>query len=80
MKTYMAHAQDVVRKWYVVDAEGVVLGRLVFTAPEKGNYGVVLKKDSGDRWTFPQGPDPLDLLDYIKVSEKEALITSTLRT
>ncbi len=28
MKTYMAHSQDVVRKWYVVDAEGVVLGRL----------------------------------------------------
>ncbi len=28
MKTYMAHADDVVRKWYVVDAEGMVLGRL----------------------------------------------------
>lgn len=28
MKTYMAHEQDVVRKWYVVDAEGMVLGRL----------------------------------------------------
>ena len=28
MKTYMAHEQDVVRKWYVVDAEGVALGRL----------------------------------------------------
>lgn len=28
MKTYMAHATDVVRKWYVVDAEGVALGRL----------------------------------------------------
>ena len=28
MKTYMARANDVVRKWYVVDAEGVVLGRL----------------------------------------------------
>ena len=28
MKTYMAHAKDVVRKWYVVDAEGVALGRL----------------------------------------------------
>jgi large subunit ribosomal protein L13 len=24
----MAHAQDVVRKWYVVDAEGMLLGRL----------------------------------------------------
>lgn len=28
MKTYMAHADSVVRKWYVVDAEGVALGRL----------------------------------------------------
>ena len=28
MKTYMAKASDVQRKWYVVDAEGVVLGRL----------------------------------------------------
>ena len=28
MKTYMANAQTVERKWYVVDAEGVALGRL----------------------------------------------------
>lgn len=28
MKTYMAHAENVVRKWYVVDAEGVALGRV----------------------------------------------------
>ncbi len=28
MKTYMAHADNVVRKWYVVDAEGQTLGRL----------------------------------------------------
>ena len=28
MKTYMAHAETVERKWYVVDAEGVALGRL----------------------------------------------------
>ena len=28
MKTYMAHADNVVRKWYVVDAEGIALGRL----------------------------------------------------
>ena len=28
MKTYMAKSTDVVRKWYVVDAEGMVLGRL----------------------------------------------------
>lgn len=28
MKTYMANAQTVERKWYVVDAEGIPLGRL----------------------------------------------------
>ena len=28
MKTYMAHKETVDRKWYVVDAEGLVLGRL----------------------------------------------------
>ena len=28
MKTYSAKPQDVERKWYVVDAEGVILGRL----------------------------------------------------
>lgn len=28
MKTYMAKAADVQRKWYVVDAEGIALGRL----------------------------------------------------
>ena len=28
MKTYMAHAENVDRKWYVVDAEGIALGRL----------------------------------------------------
>ena len=28
MKTYMAHENEVVRKWYVVDADGIALGRL----------------------------------------------------
>ena len=28
MKTYMAKNTDVERKWYVVDADGVALGRL----------------------------------------------------
>ena len=28
MKTYMAHAETVERKWYVVDATGLPLGRL----------------------------------------------------
>lgn len=28
MKTFMANAQNVVRKWYVVDADGIALGRV----------------------------------------------------
>ncbi len=28
MRTYMAHANEVERKWYVVDADGIALGRL----------------------------------------------------
>lgn len=28
MKSYMAKAEDVQRKWYVIDAEGKVLGRM----------------------------------------------------
>ena len=30
MKTYMANPDKIERKWYVVDAEGQTLGRLVF--------------------------------------------------
>lgn len=32
MKTFMAKAQDINRKWYVLDAEGKVLGRLAAEA------------------------------------------------
>ena len=28
MKTYMAKAETVDRKWYIIDAEGMVLGRM----------------------------------------------------
>ena len=28
LNTFMANAQNVERKWYVVDADGMVLGRL----------------------------------------------------
>ena len=60
MNTYMAKAEDVQRKWYVVDAEGVVLGRLAsqvasilrgkhkptYTPPvDTGDYVIVLNAD-----------------------------------
>ena len=44
MKTYMAKAETVERKWYVVDAEGLTLGRLasrvaaVLRGKTKPNY------------------------------------------
>ncbi len=60
MKTYMANAQTVERKWYVVDADGVPLGRLAskvaailrgknkpdFTPNvDTGDYVIVLNSD-----------------------------------
>jgi large subunit ribosomal protein L13 len=60
LNTYMAKAQDVQRKWYVVDAEGVVLGRLasqvatilrgknkpIFTPHvDTGDYVIILNAD-----------------------------------
>ena len=52
MKTYMAKAETVERKWYVVDAEGVTLGRLasqvasVLRGKNKPNY--TPNVDTGD--------------------------------
>ena len=52
MKTYMAHAETVERKWYVVDAEGATLGRLaskvasVLRGKNKPNY--TPNVDTGD--------------------------------
>lgn len=52
MKTYMAKAESVERKWYVVDAEGVTLGRLaskvasVLRGKNKPNY--TPNVDTGD--------------------------------
>ncbi len=60
MKTYMANAQTVERKWYVVDADGLPLGRLAskvaailrgknkptFTPNvDTGDYVIVLNSD-----------------------------------
>ena len=60
MKTYMAKAEDVQRKWYVVDAEGATLGRLasqvasvlrgknkpIFTPHvDTGDYVIILNAD-----------------------------------
>ena len=60
MKSYMANNQNIERKWYVIDAEGMVLGRLatevamilsgkrkpVYTPHvDTGDYVIVLNAD-----------------------------------
>ena len=60
MNTYATKPSDIQRKWYVVDAEGVVLGRLsaeiskILRGKDKpcyvpnldcGDYGVVINAD-----------------------------------
>lgn len=60
MKTYMAKSESLERKWYVVDAEGMVLGRLasqvaavlrgkhkpIFTPHvDTGDYVIILNAD-----------------------------------
>ena len=60
MNTFMANAQNVERKWYVVDADGMVLGRLATqvanilrgkTKPiytphvDTGDYAIIINAD-----------------------------------
>lgn len=60
MKSYMANAQNIERQWYVIDAEGMVLGRLasevamilsgkrkpIYTPHvDTGDYVIVLNSD-----------------------------------
>lgn len=57
MKTYMAKAEDVQRKWYVVDATGMVLGRLA------SNVANVLR--GKDKPTFTPNVDTGDFVIVI---------------
>ena len=53
MKSYMAKAETMERKWYVVDAEGMVLGRLAsqVAAILRGKHKPIFTPhvDCGDR-------------------------------
>ena len=48
MKTYMANAQTVERKWYVVDADGIPLGRLAAILRGKNKPTFTPNVDTGD--------------------------------
>ena len=59
MKTFMANAQTVERKWYVVDADGMTLGRLasqvaaILRGKNKPTYTPPV---SYTHLTLPKGP------------------------
>ena len=48
MKTFMANAQTVERKWYVVDADGMTLGRLAKVLRGKNKPTFTPHIDTGD--------------------------------
>ncbi len=61
MKTYMAKPETVERKWYVVDAEGMVLGRLA------SNVAAVLR--GKNKPTFTPNVDTGDYVIVINCSK-----------
>ena len=65
LKTYMAKAQDVERKWYVVDAEGQTLGRLAT------QIAVVLRGKNKPTFT-----PHVDTGDYVIVVNAEKIVLS----
>ena len=65
MKTYMANAQNVERKWYLIDAEGKTLGRL---ATEVAN----LLRGKGKPTFTPH----IDCGDYVVVINAEKIHVS----
>ena len=65
MKTYMANAQTVERKWYVVDAAGVPLGRLA------SKVAAVLR--GKNKPTFTPNVDTGDFV--IVINSEKALLT-----
>ena len=42
MSTFMAKAEDVERKWYVIDADGMTLGRLASETAKTGDYVIIV--------------------------------------
>ena len=62
MKTYSAKAEDIDRKWYLVDAEGKVLGRLAT------QIATILRGKNKPNYT-----PSMDLGDYVVVINAEKI-------
>ena len=65
MKTYSAKAEDINRKWYLIDAEGKVLGRLATT------ISTILRGKNKSSYT-----PSMDLGDYVVVINAEKVKTT----
>ena len=65
MKTYSAKAEDVNRKWYLIDAEGMVLGRLATTISS------ILRGKNKTSYT-----PSMDMGDYVVVINDEKIKTT----
>ena len=65
MKTYSAKAEDINRKWYLIDAEGKVLGRLATT------ISTILRGKNKSSYT-----PSMDLGDYVVVINAEKIKTT----
>ena len=92
LNTYMAKASDVQRKWYIVDAEGVVLGRLASQVAsilrgknkptytphvDTGDYVIVINADKVDSDRQEAGPE--DLLPSQRLSGRPEARPPTAR-
>jgi len=65
VKTYSAKAEDINRKWYLIDAEGKVLGRLATT------ISTILRGKNKSSYT-----PSMDLGDYVVVINAEKVKTT----
>ena len=62
MKTYSAKAEDIDRKWYLIDAEGEILGRLAT------QIATILRGKNKPTYT-----PSMDLGDYVVVINAEKI-------
>ncbi len=65
MRTYSAKAEDINRKWYLIDAEGMILGRLATTV------STILRGKNKSSYT-----PSMDMGDYVVIINAEKVKTT----
>lgn len=66
MKSYMAKPEDIQRKWYIVDAEDVVLGRLA------SNVASILR--GKNKPTFTPNVDTGDYVIIVNCADRKSVV------